>query len=115
MKPSISHYLRRERTRCERTASFATRFRLPAIQLLLVSRAYAVRDWPGLAVLARDLRAENLGTIRLAQKYPDVFHPNVIASRRAENAVYDAVIRLVAGHHASKAPRDRDAAAAAAA
>ena len=36
------------------------------------------------------------GAITLAQKYPDVFHANVIRSRQAENEVYDALLRLAA-------------------
>ncbi len=31
--------------------------------------------------------------MRIAREYPDVFHPNVVRSREAENRIYDAVLK----------------------
>jgi hypothetical protein len=82
---------------------FPTGLARPAAQLLLRSKALKERNWPEFAQLARDLKHENLGTIRLAIKYADVFHENVITSRREENGVYDAVHKMIREHSPKEA------------
>ena len=67
-------------------------FMRPALTQLMSSQAYMGRDWPNLRKLARDLLDHNTATIELATKHPDVFHHNIIRSRRSENRVHAEVI-----------------------
>ena len=93
MHDEIVNYLTAKAS--DQSESLSARFARPAVTLLMSSRAYRTRDRAGLKGLAQDLKVENLVAIRLAQKYPDVFHPNVIRSRQTGNQVYDAVIKMV--------------------
>lgn len=103
MNNAIQHYLTRTRARCEHAETVSERFALPALTLLMQSNAYGRGDWSALAELAADLREENLVTIRVATRHSDVFHENVARSRRAENRVYETVIRMVGESRALKA------------
>jgi cobalamin biosynthesis Mg chelatase CobN len=96
MLPTLNVFLRDQFGRCSRAKQLRFQFRLPAVTLLLRSTAYQTGNLSTFRQLARDLKAENLHAITLAQTYPDVFHANVIRSRQAENEVYDAVLRLAA-------------------
>jgi hypothetical protein len=64
----------------------------PAIQQLLASRFLHAAQWIELKELAQDLRRLNWSWISLAKKHPELFAEDFIRSRRAENAVYGALI-----------------------
>src|SRR3712207_906053 len=95
MQHPIQTYIEETYARLTRSRAITARFALPALTLVRQSRAYQQRDWTRLRILAHDLHTENLGTIRLARKYPDVFHPNVIRSRQVENGIYTSLITLL--------------------
>jgi hypothetical protein len=71
---------------------------VPAIRLLLRSRFLKDERWVDLKELAQDLRQLNWRAISLAKKHPDLFDNLFILSRRAENAVYGALITLLNEH-----------------
>ncbi|CAN5721085.1 hypothetical protein BH23CHL2_BH23CHL2_19660 [soil metagenome] len=68
-------------------------FGMTAVALLMRSNAFQQHDAVELKRLARGLRQINLDTMRLARAYPDVFHPDIMRSREAENRIYDAVLK----------------------
>jgi len=55
-------------------------------------------DWLALRQLARDLKHANWEELKVAAKYPDVFHRNVVRSRQEEICVYATVNLLITKH-----------------
>jgi len=95
MHPLLANYLTKVQARGARSRRLADRFALAAVQRLTRSRAYRTGDLAALKTLATASQVENAVTMIVATAHPDVFHPNVIRARQAENRVIDAVLRLL--------------------
>ena len=103
MSANIDQYLEMTLASCQKQPKGSLEyFRIPAIQLLLQSREYKTGHWQRLRFVAQDLKRVNLAEIKLAQKYPDIFHPNVAISRQEENRIFDEVIELIQKLHHPK-------------
>ncbi len=72
------------------------RSRLHAADLIVSSNAYRLGSHKALGALAQDLINENTETIRVANKYPEIFHANIVVSRMEENEVYSQIIAMTA-------------------